>query len=72
MADIVNFKVEMHEPHPLGSDVVSDDNVVALPNVDLETVMEMVACLRDLGTYRQDGVREKRLAKQQIQAEQTA
>ncbi len=71
MTDIVDFKVEVREPDPLIGEAAPSDNVVALPHVDLETVIEMVACLRDLGTYRQDAVRARRLEEQGFD-EQTA
>lgn len=64
MTQIVEFPVEASSPPQSGTGARPGGDVVALPQVDLETVLEMVVCLREIGSYHQDHVRRDRLSAQ--------
>lgn len=61
LSDIVAFPVEASTPPEPRPSSDRDGTVVALPNIDLDTVIEMVECLREIGSYRTDQTRAARL-----------
>lgn len=65
MSKIIKFPVEASSRPGIEPTSNPKDTLMPLPHVDLETVIEMVECLRDIGSYRQDAVREARVAERE-------